>query len=340
MRLELRGSMPFRVQMGDGLTICSARKWLALGKLMRCDLIGLVLVAVCLSGVSVQAHAARVAVVLSDDSAPYQEAYQVIRAYLDSSGHEAVRVSTQGLSPASLADTRLAVAVGVLAADALAALPSPPPVLAVLVPRAWYVKAGRARLGSDGNRLASAIFIDQPIERQARLIRLAFPDARRVGVLLSASQAGLLGELEIAMRAQHLELVHVTLAKEEQLIPALESILSEADLLLALPDPAVLNRNTAQSILLTSYRYRDPVLGYSRSLTRAGALLSLHSSPAEIGRQTAEWINNALLGPAVRLPAPAYPAYFSISINEQVARSLGFVLPPEAELEKRLGEFR
>lgn len=337
MRLRLRVFMPFRVQMGDGLTACVARKWIALGDLMLRDLIRLALVAVCLMGVSTQARAARVAVVLSDDSASYQEAYQVIRAYLDDSGHEAARISAQELTPASLSETRLAVAVGVLAADALAALPSPPPILAVLVPRAWYVKTGRTRLSSDGNRLASAIYIDQPIERQAKLIRLAFPDARRVGVVLSASQAGLLGELENAMRSQHLDLVHVILAKDEQLITPLENVLSEADLLLALPDPTVFNRNTAQSILLTSYRYRDPVIGYSRSLTRAGALLSLHSSPAEIGRQTAEWINSALLGPVIRLPAPAHPVYFSISINEQVARSLGFTLPPEAELEKRLG---
>ncbi|HEY9146992.1 MAG TPA: hypothetical protein VIN36_09930, partial [Thiobacillus sp.] len=37
----------------------------------------------CLAVVSAQAVAARVAVVLSDDAAPYQEVYQVIRAYLD-----------------------------------------------------------------------------------------------------------------------------------------------------------------------------------------------------------------------------------------------------------------
>ena len=36
------------------------------------------------------------------------------------------------------------------------------------------------------------------------------------------------------------------------------------------------------------------------------------------------------------LPPPAYPSYFSVSINDQVARSLGFILPPEADLEKRL----
>lgn len=313
------------------------RQRLAPDDLMLRYLLGLALLVVCLSGVSAPALAARVAVVLSDDSAPYQEVYQVIRAYLDDSGHEAVRLDTAGLASVALKDARLVVAVGVRAADALAARPGSPPVLAVLVPRTWYAKTGRARLTDEGNRQFSAIYIDQPLERQAALIRLAFPEARRVGVLLSDNQAGLLGELETAMRAQRLSLVHATLVKDERLITPLENVLSDADLLLALPDPLVFNRNTAQSILLTSYRYRDPVLGYSRSLTRAGALLSLHSSPAEIGRQTAEWVKSALLEAVVRLPAPADPAYFSISINDQVARSLGFSLPPAADLEKRLG---
>lgn len=317
------------------MTVWLSRRWLEMQRIVA---LGVALA--CLLGASGQAVAARVAVVLSDDSAPYQEAYQVIRAYLDDAGHEAPRVYAEGLAAASLSEARLAVAVGVRAAETLAALQNRSPVLAVLVPRAWYVKTGRARLTEGGRRIASAIYIDQPFDRQVQLIRLAFPDVRRVGVLLSAEQSGLVDELEEALRSQRLSLVHATLDEDERLITPLENVLSEADLLLAVPDPLVFNRNTAQSIFLTSYRYRDPVLGYSRSLTRAGALLSLHSSPAQLGRQAAEWIVTALSSAPVRLPAPAYPAYFSTSINEQVARSLGFTLPPEAELEKRLGGVR
>ena len=291
----------------------------------------------CLAVASAQAVAARVAVVLSDDATPYQEVYQVIRAYLDDTPHEATRIYAEGLTAASLNEARLAVAVGVGAAEALAALPERPPVLAILVPRAWYLKTGRARLSSGSRRAQSAIYLDQPYERQARLIRLALPDVRKVGVLLSAEQRSQISELDEALRAQQLGLVYATLTEGERLITPLETVLSEADLLLALPDPLVFNRNTAQSLFLTSYRYRDPVLGYSRSLTRAGALLSLHSSPAQIGRQAAEWIGGAIQGGSVRLPSPAFPSYFSVSINDQVARSLGFALPSEADLEKRLG---
>lgn len=308
------------------------------GGLQRIAWLGVMLA--CLAGMSPAAVAARAAVVLSDDSTPYQEVYQVIRAYLDDTGHEVGRVYADGLTAASLNDPRLAVAVGVRAAEALAALPSRPPVLAVLVPRAWYVKTGRARLAEGGRRSASAIYIDQPFERQARLIRLAFPEVRRVGVLLSPEQGGLLDELDEALRTQRLSLVHATLGTDERLIGPLESVLSDADLLLAVPDPLVFNRSTAQSIFLTTYRYREPVLGYSRSLTGAGALLSLYSSPAQIGRQAAEWVKSAMQSGTVHLPPPAYPAYFNISINEQVARSLGFALPPADELEKHLGGVR
>lgn len=282
------------------------------------------------------ASAARVAVVLSNDAAPYQEVYQAMRAMLDESGHELVRVYADRLPAALPGDVRVLVAVGTVAAEAVSTLPMRTPVLAVLVPRAWYSQQGQVRL-SEGRRAVSAIFLDQPFDRQARLIRLALPEVRRVGVLLSAEQRGIVDELDAALRSHKLQMVHVSLNPGERLAMPLENVFLESDMLLAVPDPRVFNANTAQSLFLTSYRYRDPVMGYSRSLTRAGALLSLHSSPSQIGRQAVEWLTGALAGSVVRWPAASHPAYFSVSVNEQVARSLGFVLLPEAELEKRLG---
>jgi putative tryptophan/tyrosine transport system substrate-binding protein len=163
---------------------------------------------------------------------------------------------------------------------------------------------------------------------------------RRVGVLLGAEQGGLAAELDAALQDAAAHAGAGPAGQRRAADPPLENVLSGAEVLLAVPDPQVFNRNTAQSLFLTSYRYRVPVLGYSRSLTRAGALLSLHSSPAQIGRQAAEWASSALNSAPLKLPPPAHPAYFSISINEQVARSLGFALPPEAELEKRMGGTR
>lgn len=295
---------------------------------------------VCLAAWALPLAASPVPIVMSDDAAPYQEVYQAVRAYLDETGHEAVRVYADGLTPGLLNEARVVVAVGVRAAESLSALPSRTPVLAVLVPRTWFLKSGRARLADGGRRAVSAVYLDQPYERQARLIRLAFPDVRRVGVLLGPEQKGVAEELDEALRGQRLGLLHQTVTEDERLLTPLELVLNETDVLLAVPDPLVFNRSTAQSLFLTSYRYRDPVVGYSRSMTRAGALVSIYSTPAQIGRQAAEWIVGALGGGVPRLPAPAYPVYFEVSINDQVARSLGFTLPSEGELEKRLGGSR
>lgn len=298
----------------------------------------LFLLGVCLLVLSGQALAARIAVVLSEDSAPYQEAYQAIRSQLDSTPHDFYPVYADTVSTALLGGANLVVTIGVRAAESVAALPIRTPALAAMVPRTWYLRTGRALLADSGRRDFSAVYVDQPFERQAALIRLALPDAVRVGVLLGAGQAGLLPELAAALLANRLDLVSAVLPDEDGRLQAtLEGLLPDTDLLLAVADPQVFNRSTAQSLFLTTYRYRTPVVGYSRSMTRAGALLSLHASPAQIGRQTAEAAVAALQGATLRLPAPAFPVYFSISINDKVGRSLGYTLPTEAELEKRMG---
>lgn len=306
-----------------------ARQWLVAARLVLAWLAFVLL--------PPQAFAARIAVVLSEDSPPYQEAYQAIRAELQASPHDFHPVYADGLAVSKVGDVQLIVTLGVRAAEAAASLPARTAVLAALVPRQWYQKTGRALLADGGRREVSAVYVDQPLERQAMLIRLALPDVRRVGVVLGNEQAGLLPELEAAMQSQRLSLVPALLSSEGRLLATMEGLLPNADLLLAIADPMVFNRGTAQSLFLTSYRYRTPVLGYSRSMTRAGALLSLHASPAQVGRQAAEMAVAALHGGSVRLPPPAYPAYFSLSVNEKVGRSLGIPLPPESELAARMG---
>ena len=308
-------------------------RWLARVRHPRCRIAVLAFLAAVLC--AAPAGAARVAVVLSDESEPYLEVYQAIRAGLGETPHEVERAVAENLAPARLRDAAVVVTVGVRATEALARLGERPPLLAVLVPRSWYLSNGQALLAAS-NRPFTAIYLEQTSERQARLVREAFPTARTVGIVTSAEFAWVANEFADSLRRQGLALAHVTVAGDEQLIRPLEAVLGRVDVLLAVPDSQVFNRNTAQSLFLTSYRYRVPVQGYSASLTRAGALLSLHSSPQQIGRQTAESLLSALRNPAVRLSPPSHPAYYSVSVNEQVARSLGISLPSAVELALRL----
>ena len=125
---------------------------------------------------------------------------------------------------------------------------------------------------------------------------------------------------------------------EKQLVGALHRVLDDADVLLAVPDPLVFNRNTAQSVLLTTYRMGKPVAGYSRAYVTAGALLAVYSTPAQIGRQIGEELLTMQVRPGRPLPAPGYPRYFSVEVNERVARSLGIEPGQVDDLTRRLIE--
>lgn len=299
------------------------------GRLMSC--LGLFLLALC----NVAAYAATVTVVLSDDSAPYHETADAIENTLGSE-HAVIRVLADklSLSDSALSRSKLLVTVGTRAADLVADRGGKTPVLAVLVTEDWYLKKGRAQFAESGRNFG-VVVLEQPFSRQFRLIRIAFPEARKVGVVLGRANAGQLEEMEKAAGAQDFGLVSAIAESETSLVATLGQVLAEVDLLLAVPDAEVLNRNTVQSVLMTTYRYRDPVVGYSNALTRAGALISLYSTPAQIGRQTGEIAAKTLTG--AKLPSLQWPKYFSISINRHVARSLGIEVPPEETLLRKMG---
>jgi len=116
---------------------------------------------------------------------------------------------------------------------------------------------------------------------------------------------------------------------------ALQSLLPESDVLLAIPDPVAVNASTIYGLLLTSYRAQVPVVGFSEGLVKAGALLGLFSTASQQGKQGAEIATRILAGDG-GLPAPQYPKYFTVRANYSVARSLGLRLEEEAALAATL----
>ncbi len=204
------------------------------------------------------------------------------------------------------------------------------PVLAALLPQAQF-PASAAR----GSWRAAAVLLDQPPERIAQLLRLVLPLHLRIGVLFGPDSASLRPALARALATRGLKLVAQTVTDEAgDLYSALRAVLDEADLLLALPDRQVFQSANMHNILLASYRQRVPVISYSAAHVRAGALLSLHSEPANVARQLASALRQWLAGSG--LPPVALASSASVAINDQVARSLGLSLPPALALERAL----
>lgn len=233
----------------------------------------------------------------------------------------------------------LIVTVGTVAATQVAELDLPTPLLSVLIPKISFeeIKQQKNR-GSAQTAPAriSAIYLDQPLERQFDLIRLVLPKARHVSVLLGPGTRGYEQEL-LAIAASRKLQVHIrNVTENENPVTALDRLLDDSDVMLGIVDPLVFNRANAQNILLTTYHHRVPLIGISPGYVKAGALAAVHSTPAEIGQQLAEILESITDKSAARLPAPQYPKYFSVSVNSHVAQSLGIILDDEEALARKL----
>lgn len=204
------------------------------------------------------------------------------------------------------------------------------PVLAALLPQVAF-PAPAAR----GSWRAAAVLLDQPAERIVHLLQLALPGHSRVGVLFGPDSVAVRPVLARALATGGLTLVAQTVQDGGPgIYAALRTLLDEADLLLALPDKQVFQSSNMYNILQAAYRRRVPVASYSAAHVRAGALLALHTEPVDVARQLAEVLRLWLAGRG--LPASALADAGSITINDQVARSLGLSLPPSLALERAI----
>jgi ABC-type uncharacterized transport system substrate-binding protein len=183
----------------------------------------------------------------------------------------------------------------------------------------------------------SAIVLDQPYARQLSLIKIIMPEAKNVGVLLGPTSAQFSEPLKEEAEERALNLLQEKVTQQTDLLPKLNKLLASSDVLMAIPDASIYSRETAQPILLTSYRHKKTVFGYSQSYVRAGALAAVYSSSKQIAQQTAEIAIASQASPGL-LPAPQAPKYFSIAVNYQVARSLDINLQNEEALYKKLQE--
>lgn len=230
----------------------------------------------------------------------------------------------------------LVVSIGAVAAEAVARTPPPAPVLFAFVPHPLYERL-REHHARTATMPASALYLDQPPRRQLRLLRLALPQLRRVGVVLGPDSQREAGPLGVAAAGAGLVLEIETVREERELVTALQRLLGRVDALLAVPDRVASSRHAVPAVLLTAYRHGKPVMGYSAAYVGAGALLAVYSTPEQLGRQLAELLA-AMAVNGVPLPPPQYPRYFSVEVNARVARALGLAVAPAPQLAQRLAE--
>jgi ABC-type uncharacterized transport system substrate-binding protein len=281
---------------------------------------------------SSMAHAATSVVIVSSARSPaYVEAAEALVSELERLGvsrFDMLQLTALEFQKASPSTPKLLVALGSQAARVVAKTEPIYPVLCTLLPRNSY-EAILSESGLKTSEQFSALVLDQPMDRQLALIRMALPAAKSVGVLWGPESKLKESAFKAKAASMLFSVVEGSLNGASFLFPQLKKVLAEADVVLALADQQVFNAQSIQNILLTSFRARVPLVGFSPAYVRAGALLALFSTPEQMGRQSAALAKEVLLGRG--LPGkPLHPSSFTVLVNDHVARALGLQLDAPA----------
>ena len=175
-----------------------------------------------------------------------------------------------------------------------------------------------------------SIVMDQPLSRQREIISQLLPNTRKL-CLIQTSSPGLIIEnqhpvimtreaIQQEFALSDIEVEFATVSEIQTVSAAVKQLAIDNQALLALPDKHIYNNNNVISLLLASYENRLPIIGFSRAFTEAGAVLAVHTLPSMYARQL-----EALLL-ATDKPLLSYPADYTVTVNQHMARTLGMTI--------------
>jgi putative ABC transport system substrate-binding protein len=291
-----------------------------------------VVAAAALCGVAEGAGArpdARIAVLVSQDAEPYQDALAGLRRHLKAQGspapldvyplHGEAAAADAALQAARKASAGLLVTLGSVATQAAIRQAPDTPIVASMILNA-------DDLAKTPN--ATAVVLEFPVDVQFRWMQKLLPGPKRIGVLFNAAEnQGRIDAATRAVKALGLTLNARRLDSPRDLPDALEGLATQADVLWGVADQVALTPQTAQPILLFSLRNRIPFVGLSMTWVKAGALYALDRDYEDIGAQCGELVLRILHGTAPASLPPEPPRKVTYAVNMRTARHMKVEIP-------------
>lgn len=272
--------------------------------------------------------------VASKPSADYVEVLNSVKQQLEVKSPEryefnTVFISSESNLKADLAAADFVVTVGTAAADTVFSTRPKAPILSVLITENALSALTEKHYGSIEAAFAaqvSSICLDQPVTRSIQLAKLLVPDSSGVGMMLGPASVHRQAELSKYITGSGLQSQFVSISAKDNPIHKIEPVLSRSDVFIPISDSRLINIATAKWILHLSYRHKVPVIAFSKSYLKAGALAAIYSTPADVAQDTAEWL--------IKFKSEAVgdlhkPAHYSLDFNQSVAANLKIKLETE-----------
>jgi ABC-type uncharacterized transport system substrate-binding protein len=272
-------------------------------------------------------------VILSENSGAYKEFSDSLNELLKDSDVSITVTDTIQPPPPS----NLVVAVGMKAATVVIKS-NAPNILNVMIPQAGHSKLLQENPKRDIKSHYSTIYLDQPLDRQIKLIAAAFPDRRRLGVIFEPEKTNEINTIKKYSNDYGLELYANEVNSNTSMFESLQNVLQHSNVLLALPSPTIYNSTTLRNILVSTYQSKIPLVGFSASYVKAGAMCAVISTPAQFAKQTSTVILKFI--ETGELPPAQHPTLFEISVNDRVAQSMGVSIDSPDELFKKMSTIK
>lgn len=179
------------------------------------------------------------------------------------------------------------------------------------------------------------VYINQPTNRYIKLFKKLFPTGKKLVLATINTNSKISKQVKSISEKNNIPYKEIYIQKDSNISRIFTSKLNNSDVLLALPNPEIYNANNAKSIILSSYHANVPIIAYSKSFTKAGALISLYSSIDDIAEKTANIINSIIIDGPQR-QKEYYPDNFTIEINSAVARSLNIEIDTKSAIKRKI----
>ena len=192
------------------------------------------------------------------------------------------------------------------------------------------------RLNKSSNTGDAILYMTQPYCRQIRFIKLINNNWDSFSILTDKKDTADIQAIQECANKHGLNVNSVNTEFSKFLTHDIEIALDNSDLLLALPNKNIYNEKTVKNILLTSYRHRKPVIGFSKNFVRSGALAAVHSNAEHVSNAAVTLVDEYISNNHQFTQAVNHPTSYVISINRQVFKALNLNIPDTIKIKERL----
>lgn len=270
-----------------------------------------------------QAHAGSVHIILSEETASYQQAAKDIQSQLRTRGYDEAPTVSSVEAPAQQPPEAGDLIVNIGQAATVHSSRSYPNNSQI------YSYIDKSALPAKLADKWAAVLLDQPVQRLFDTAASIVEGRYRNKLIIAVSEDNQRIREEIASLdlARSVELEVLVIDNDTEPAKIIDKALFNAGALIAVRDKRIWSGENAKWMLYQSYKYNVPVIGYSKSFLKAGALVSVYASLTETARTTAQLITEWHTQQGqLALQGLFYPRY-TVAFNQNIARALKITIP-------------